>query len=92
MTNEVVERHVDDSPPLDRCHALGGFTKRATASRFDLHKHDGWTITRDDVQFAAPPPVAAGKNCVPAAFELAARKIFTYFAKCDAGPTHRRVA
>ena len=50
-------------------------------ARLHLDEDGGRSVTRDDVDFAMPGPVAAGKNGVPSAAELGAREIFAHFTE-----------
>ena len=79
MSHHVFRRQADDSPPLLPGDRFGGVAELAAVARLHFHKHERRSIARDDVQFATTASVPPRKNCVPAAFELAAREIFAGF-------------
>jgi hypothetical protein len=50
-------------------------------ARLHLDEDGRRPVARDDVDFAMPGAVAAGKNGVPAAAELGAREIFAHYSE-----------
>ena len=81
MTDQILLRDLDDALPLEGGDRVGAAAERAILPRLHFDEHDRLAVARDDVDFATTPPVAPGNNCVPAAFELAAREIFPMFSE-----------
>ena len=79
---------VDDAAALELGDRFYSVAKFPAIPRFDLDEHNRRAVARDDVEFAAAGTIAAGKNCVPAPFELATREILAQFPEILAGSRH----
>src|SRR5262249_40696328 len=73
VTRQVVSRERHHPAPLERRNRFGCCTELEPAARLDFDEDRRLAVARDDVEFATPPAIPAGNNCVPAPFELAAR-------------------
>src|SRR3954451_14627597 len=82
MARQVVLRDLDNPLALERSHRVGAAAERVILTRLHLDEHDRLPVARDDVNFATASAVAPGDDCVPAAFQLAARQLFAVFAEC----------
>src|SRR5262249_47954264 len=85
VAHHVVVRKSREAATLDEVDSFCRDAVRTILPRFHLYKHHRHAVAGDDVQFATSLAVPSGKNCVPAALELAAREIFAGFAQLDAG-------
>ena len=88
MSHHVFRRQADDSLLLLPGDRLGRVAERAAVARLHLDEHQRRSVARDDVQFATTATVPPRNNCVPAAFELAAREIFAGFPQSDTMARH----
>jgi hypothetical protein len=79
VAGEIVACQLLHPEALEAGDRLRGVPELVPAARLHFHEHHRRTIAGDDVQFATPPAITAGKNCVPAPFQLEAREIFSDF-------------
>ena len=79
MPHHIFRRQTDDSPLFPPGDRFGGIAEFAAVARLHFDEHQRRSVAGDDVQFAATAPVPPRSNCVPPAFELAAREIFAGF-------------
>src|SRR5581483_10484271 len=88
MPHHIVDGGLGDAPLLERRHRVVAVAEFVAVARLHLDEDDRRAVARDDVQFSPAATVAAGKNCVPAAFELGDGEIFAQFSKARTGVGH----
>src|SRR5581483_1594427 len=88
MPHHIVDCDLRHSALLEPRHGLGREAEGVAVAGLDLDEHDRHAVARDEVQFSPTAAVAAGKNCVPAALELADREIFAHFSEVGALSGH----
>jgi hypothetical protein len=88
--HEIFDCEARHPAALDESDRFGSLSERAVLPRLHLYEHHRLSIAGDDIQFATSVAVPAGKNCVPAAFELTAREILAGFAEFQARAGHDR--
>src|SRR5580765_1924611 len=76
MTHDEILCEVRHPALLHRCHRLGRGPVLAALSRLHFDEHERPIPAGNDVQFATPPPISPGNDCVPAPLELRAGQIF----------------
>jgi hypothetical protein len=81
MPGQIVYGHLGQASLLPCRDGLFAATEVLADARLDFHEHRHALLRRDDVNFSKAGSVATIKNCVPEAFELGAREIFTVFSK-----------
>jgi hypothetical protein len=84
----VVEREPRHRPALAIVHRFPRGTEIVPVPGLHLYEHGRVSIPRDDVQFSIAAAIPAGNNCVPTAFELAARQILAGFPESDSSLRH----
>ena len=91
--DQLVPRHVVERHPREAAllRPADGFRRAPifftdTSLHFDEDRR--LAVARDDVDFAMPRAVAAGKNCVPPPLERGDGNIFSCFSKTEALERH----
>jgi hypothetical protein len=88
MSHHVFRRQADDSLLFLPRHRLGGVAEGAGIARLHFDEHQRRSVAGDDVQFSTAATMPPRNNCVPKAFELAAREIFAGFAQNNTVARH----
>ena len=88
VPDDIVEGGVGDPPPLDPRHGFARLAEVPIVPCLHFDEDNCLPVARNDVQFATAPPVATGKYCVPAAFQLTTGEIFADFTKENTAARH----
>src|SRR5947207_4571495 len=88
MADHVLERHARHAKALPAVDRFRPGAEREILTRLDLHEHQRPGVAGNDVQFSTPPSIAARKNHVPAALQLATGEIFAGFSQIDPAARH----
>jgi len=81
VPGQIVYGHLRQASLLPRRDGLFAAAELLADARLHFDEHRHALMRGDDVNFSKPGSVAAIENCVPEAFELAAREIFAVFSE-----------